>query len=106
MVLPHNAFLTSKSFCDTYIAPASYQTQAIDITLTYNDGTGGSTPSPVTTTITENGQNQIISLTGFDTVPMGDQSILITKSGTNDIYPRHALDYLVAQTVLMQEEPY
>lgn len=78
-----NCLSTSKAYCDSYYVVTSYTTQAIDLII---DGAVASTA-----TVNENGVEQIIPFSGVSLQTMGNRTLLISKSGTNDIYPPSCL---------------
>lgn len=78
----------SKLLCDGVGGTWTYDTQDLDLTITYRDGSGGVSTEVSTATVMENGLNQqvIFNFPG-SVVPIGVNNILITKNGTSDIYP-------------------
>lgn len=82
------AVTDSKLLCEGVGGTWTYTNQDIDLTITYRDGSGGVFTEVDTKTVMENGLNQQVNFSfAGSVIPMGINNILITKTGTGDIYP-------------------
>lgn len=83
----------TKLFCESVGGNWNFNTLDVTLTITHLNGNGGIATSTATATIEERGQSQTIAFNGFSStsIPIGVNDIILTKSGTNDIYPPSCL---------------
>ncbi len=78
----------SKLLCEGVGGTWTYDTQDIDITITYRNGSGGVSTAVDTATIIENGSIQKVNFSfSGSVIPMGVNNFLISNTLTGDIYP-------------------